>query len=268
MSEVNDTISLAQKLIQPEPKTIKDARGVEWLLLPANGTWNAKQLTPDSEVKANPAHAEARAQVHTTTSLINYLNRFKTPDTMIFADLQQHKLVAVVDYHSEGSAKPGLRKHSVTLQLSHSNEWDTWGEFDDDLMSQKAMARFLEENKLDVISPNGGDLLEIVLDMEKGVNMRVGRKMASAGSDRGRSDSMHEVDGTDIPPVWALRFPVFTGEPAVDITAFARDAIDEGKIMVGYKLSRLENIKEAELTRIALLVGTDTNLPVVLGAPG
>jgi hypothetical protein len=268
MTEVSDTVSLAQKLMQPEPKIIKDARGIEWLLLPQQGTWNCRQLTPDSEIAPKPAYAEARAAVHTTTSLINYLNRFKTADTMIFADLQAHKLVAVIDYHSAGSAAPGLRKHAVTLQLTHSNEWETWTEADDELYEQKKFARFLEENKLDVLSPAGGDLLEIVLDMEKGVNMRVGRKMVSAGSDRGNEGFSRDVDGTELPPVWTLAIPVFTGEPNATITAYARDELDDGKLKVGFKLSKIENVKESELTRIALLVGTETSLPVVLGTPG
>lgn len=266
MSEVSDTMALAARLMLPEPKIIKDARGIEWLLTPSGAGWSFKQLTPDSEIEAKPAFAEADANVDTTLSLINYVNRFKTDNTMIFADLDSHRVVACIDYHAAGNAKPGLRKHRVTLDLGYSNEWKTWTSRNEKLLEQKLFARFVEENRLDIISPDGASLLEMVLDMEKGVVMRVGRRMASAGSDRGLSQSSMDVDGTELPPVWKLGIPVFTGEPLVSVTAYARDELNDGKLFVGFKLSKIENIVEAELTRIANQIGQETSVPVVLGS--
>lgn len=266
MSEVSDTVALAGKLMQPEPKIIKDGRGIEWMLLPAANGWSRHQLTPDAEITPKPAFAAASAQVDTTLSLVNYVNRFKTENTMIFANLEDTQIVACIDYHSAGNAAPGLRQHKVTLELAHSNEWDLWNKHDEVLMEQGKFARFVEENRLDIISPDGASLLEMVLDMEKGVVMRVGRKMARAGSDRGQSASSMDVDGTELPPVWTLMMPVFTGEPVVTVTAYARDELREGKLFVGFKLSKTDNIIEAELTRIANAIHEATEVPVVLGS--
>lgn len=266
MSEVSDTVSLVQKLMLPEPKIIKDARGVEWLLVPGTAGYTFKQLTPESEIAPKPAFAAAAAEVDTTISLVNYVNRFKTDNTMIFANLAGHKIVACIDYHAANNASPGLRQHTVTLDLGYSNEWKTWTGRNEKLLEQKLFARFVEENRLDIISPDGASLLEMVLDMEKGVVMRVGRRMASAGSDRGQSNSSLDIDGTELPPVWQLGIPVFTGEPNVSVTAYARDELNDGKLFVGFKLSKIENIVEAELSRIANKIATETSLPVVLGS--
>lgn len=252
------------------PQIIKDARGIEWLLYPAGsgGFHPPKQLTPDAEIKPAPAFVSGGPQVATTQSLIDYVNRFKTDATVIFANLDNAKIVACIDYHGAGSAEAGLRKHHAVLQLAHSKEWQTWTRVDEEMMEQKKFARFLEEHKLDIMSPPGASLLEMVLDMEKGVQMRVARKMASAGSDRGQKGSEMMIDGTELPPVWMLNIPVYTGEPIVDVTAYARDEIDDGKLMVGFKLSKIESVIENELTRIAAEIAADTKVPVMLGTPG
>lgn len=265
MSDASDIAALASAALH-NPQILKDARGIEWLLSPSgNGAYAVKQLTPDPEIMPKPAYVSGGPQVATTQSLIDYVNRFKTEATVIFANPDIAKIVACIDYHGEHSASAGLRKHHAVLQLQHSKEWKTWTGIDEEMMPQKEFARFLEEHKLDIINPPGAQLLEMVLDMEKGVNMRVARKMTSAGSDRGNQNSMMEIDGTELPPVWTLAIPVYMGEPPVTVTAYARDEIDDGKLMVGFKLSKIENVIEQELTRIADEIAEHTKVPVMLG---
>ncbi|MET4187583.1 hypothetical protein ABIB86_000468 [Bradyrhizobium sp. JR1.7] len=268
MSEATDVVSIAAA-INHVPTLVKDERGIEWLMIPGTGgSYTAKQLTPDSEITPKPGFVSGGPLVATTQSLIDYVNRFKNDSTVIFANLDTAKIVACVDYHTAGSAAAGLRKHHAVLQLAHSKEWRTWTGVDGVMMEQKKFARFLEEHKLDITSPPGATLLEMVLDMEKGVNMRVGRKMLSAGSDRGISGSSLDIDGTELPPVWTLAIPVYLGENPVVVTAYARDEIDDGKLMVGFKLSKIESVIEAELTRIADEIAEHTKVPVMLGSPG
>lgn len=267
MSDASDIAALAANLAH-DPQIIKDARGIEWLLSPhGTGVMAVKQLTPDSEIAPKPAFVSGGPQVATTRSLIDYVNRFKTDNTVIFANLDSAKIVACIDYHAAGSIAAGLRKHHAVLQLTHSKEWKTWTDIDEEMFEQKKFARFLEEHKLDIMNPPGAALLEMVLDMEKGVNIRVARKMRSAGSDRSSENSAMDIDGTELPPVWSLNIPVYTGEPVVDVTAYARDELTEGKLMVGFKLSKIENVIEDELTRIAAEIAADTKVPVMLGSP-
>jgi hypothetical protein len=268
MSDASDIAALAAASLLT-PQVITDVRGIQWLLSPSGqGAYAVKQLTPEFEIAPKPAFVSGGPQVATTQSLVDYVNRFKTDNTVIFADLDRAKIVACIDYHSEGSKAAGLRKHHAVLQLTHSKEWKTWNGVDEVMMEQKKFARFLEEHKLDIMSPPGAALLEMVLDMEKGVQMRVARKMASAGSDRGQKGSEMMIDGTELPPVWLLNIPVYTGEPIVDVTAYARDEIDDGKLMVGFKLSKVETVIENELTRIAGEIAHATGVPVMLGTPG
>lgn len=269
MSDASDIAALAAGAVA-KPIILSDYRAVQWLLTPSgNGGFHPpKQLTPDSDIKPLPAFVSGGPQLATTQSLIDYVNRFKTADTVIFANLDTAKIIACIDYHSAGSASAGLRKHHAILQLQHSKEWQTWTGVDEEMFEQKKFARFLEEHKLDIMSPPGAALLEMVLDMEKGVNMRVARKMKSAGSDRGSQDSAMDIDGTELPPVWSLQIPVYMGEPVVSVTAYARDEIADGKLTVGFKLSKIESVVEEELTRIAADIEARTSVPVMLGSPG
>lgn len=267
MSEVKAITDLVGSLAA-QPLIMKDSRGVEWLLRPnATGVYAHHQLTPNNEVAQKPAFVSQTVHIQTVASLIAYVNRFKTENTMIFANSNTDAIVAAIDYHPAApGGSPALVSHRAALNLTKSNEYDTWTNHDDSLQVQGEFARFVEENRLDIISPDGASLLEMVLDMEKGAVMRVARKMASAGSDRGRKTNDIEITGTDLPPVWSLAFPIYFGEKSVGVTAYVRDKMDDGKLYVGYKLSRLPNIVEAEFARIAQVVGDATSVPVLIGA--
>lgn len=116
------------------------------------------------------------------------------------------------------------------------------------------------------MNPTGADLLEMVLDMNKGATLHVQSKLRTAGSGDGISNISLDVGGSELPPRWKLRIPVFFGEPKVDITAFARDELVEGKILLGFSLSRIEQVREAEIARIASRVAAETGVPMVLGS--
>lgn len=278
MSSDNNTETIAKLIRASEttPAVLADKRGVEYAFIPKGPSlYEMRQLTPEAEVRRELVNIRENVSIGNADGLIAYVNRFKTDDTMIFANSEDGEIVAVIDYHpvpknsgQEVITAPlsGFTDHRATLDLQNSVEWNTWCGVNGKMKDQKAFARFVEENAEDIVNPTGADLLEMVLDMNKGATLHVQSKLRTAGSGDGISNISRDVGGSELPPRWKLRIPVFFGEPKVDITAFARDELVEGKILLGFSLSRIEQVREAEIARIASRVAAETGVPMVLGS--
>lgn len=242
-------------------------------------------VRPNNSVLDEITHPNARPQpvpqfvgqtvyVQTADSLIAYVNRFKTADTMLFANLEDDgSIVAVIDYHKPDpvKAKADFTKHRAVFDLGLSHEYEVWSTNDDVWFKQAKFARFLTENSMDIVLPPGGsNLHELVLDLEGEANLRVVKRMRSAHSGQGASGSQVEkrinsATGEGLPAEFTVRIPIFTGEPAVDIRTFFKDEVTDGGIMLGYQLSRLEQIKQAEIQRICERIAAHTGIDMIIG---
>lgn len=268
MSEV-DTIAKLVTGAALVPSILTDARGVQHAFLPGpNGSFIRQEITPAAEILKKPAFIDQLVNIDQGLSLIDYVNRFKTADTMIFADLDELQITAVIDYHKQQSEGPGLVEHRAVLQLSHSTEWDTWNAISGRMYDQKSFARMLDINSDDIASPAAATLLETVMDLEMTSSVTVQRKLAQTGSSRGEGGVQRKVDGTVLPAFFTLSLPVFTGEPNVEVKAMTKDTIDgnSGKISLGLELVRTGIIIERELARISGVIEQSTNVPVILGS--
>jgi len=173
--------------------------------------------------------------VDQSQSLIDYVNRFKTTDTVIFADVDELEVHAVIDYHIAGSAKPGLAEHHAVLNLSHSAEWETWVSIGGKLYDQRSFARLLDVNSDDIVSA---------------------------------TEAERSTNGTALPPFFLLSIPVFAGEPKVAVKAMTKDDIDgtTSKVSFGLELVRTRLVIETEFARIAHQIAAATSVPVILGS--
>lgn len=248
------------------PSILTDSRGIEHSFLP-NG-FTRQQITPVNEVLPKPAFIDQAVNIDQAQSLIDYVNRFKTADTVVFADLEEMEIAAIIDYHKASSAAPGLVEHAAVLKVTHSSEWDTWSKISGRMYEQKAFARMIDVNSDDITQPAAADLLEKVLDLEMATTVMVARKLESSGSSRGSGSVAKTTTGTVLPPFFVLSIPVFTGEPKVDIRAMTLDNQDgnTGKISLGLELVRTRLIMETELARIARNIASATSVPVMAGS--
>lgn len=177
-----------------------------------------------------------------------------------------------------------LAVHRATLTLPFSVEWQTWNSVSDKLMSHKDFASFLEENSIDILPLEDfrkgeqlGDeaipttLLEMCRDLQ--VINNVNFSSAVRDGDYTSVAFQKENDaatkgGIKLPPQIQLHIPVYFGEPSVVVTAFIRKRVDDNGLRLGVKLSRVENIRQAEFHRIVEGVVQETNhLTRVYGSP-
>lgn len=119
-----------------------------------------------------PSFIESRIVVETAEAFVDYLNRFKTDNSILFASVTDlgATIRAIIDYHGNGSDGIGRCVHTVEFATTQTAEWKIWMEHNRKTMSQLEFAVWLEDNQHlfnnPEAKPTGAELLELVLNLE------------------------------------------------------------------------------------------------------
>jgi ribose 5-phosphate isomerase len=71
----------------------------EFLIVPSG--FSEKEVSDAYGLKlAKPKYIKQTVTIETADSLVDYVNRFKGADTMLFAEISSNRIVALVDYHA------------------------------------------------------------------------------------------------------------------------------------------------------------------------
>jgi uncharacterized protein YfdQ (DUF2303 family) len=168
---LNDVESIADLVARATgPITVRGHDGREFLVMPEGFT--EKEVSDPYGLKPyRPNYIHQAVTLQAVDSLVEYVIRYRSEETLLFADIAGDKVVAIVDYHgaATGDAKAGranFGEHRATTTLIRSEEWKLWSGISGKLMPQLEFARFVEENAADVVAPDGAELLEAVRDLQ------------------------------------------------------------------------------------------------------
>ncbi len=307
MSEVSDTADLVEASILGalEPRFMKNEDGREFLVLPpnaasANSSWTSTEITmPNAIAPIAPKIITQAVQLQQVESLVEYVNRFKNSNSVLFADIASSTILSIIDYHIsanapapanvEGgvpaSAAPEARhtKHTAILRLPHSLEWDTWKAIDGRLMSHVDFANFIEENGGDVMPLVGmrdgsgnqiedapSTVLELVRELQ--VKSSFGASSAIRNGDyvsieMQKGDDVSTKRNVALPNMIHLIVPVYFGEDAVQLDALIRRKVEDGSLKLGVKLVRPEQVRQDEFKRIVHGIAHEVGLATHYGKP-
>ena len=274
----NDVEAIAGLAVaaQGKPATVKTESGREYLVLPEGFTH--KDITdPNAVAPILPGHVSQKPVLQTVDSLVDYVNRFKTIDTLLFADIAANRIVAQIDYHSamteacDPSSQANYVAHAASMDLPLSFEWKTWTAIDGKLMKQLEFARFLEENGPDIVAPDAGTVLDACRDLQakRKVNFKKAVRTSSNNENFEWTDETNLTSpdgGIEIPTRFKLAIPVYFGRPPVELYAFLRWELNgEGGLFLGVQLSRAEHVRQAEFKLIVLDVAERTGRLAMFG---
>lgn len=261
---------LTLKGLEAQVITSKDGR--EFLIVPEGMTKH--DIVDEFGLKRTmPAYLQQSVTLQTVDSLVDYTNRFKGADTVLFADILASRIVAVLDFHTAAAKDkpPEVRRgtHRADMQLPFSEEWKLWSAIDKHLKGQLEFARFVEENAADIVAPPAGDLLDAVRDLQahRKVNFikAVRTQSENENFEYSEENEAKTRGGIEIPTQFQLKIPVYFGEPTTELFAFLRWKLDEGALTLGIALHRAEHVRQAVFKQIVLAVGERTACPVVFG---
>ncbi len=251
MSEADAVAKLARESQHAHIVASADRR--EFLVKPAGAT--IEEITDEHGLKTEaPRYIRQTVTLQMHDSLVEYVNRFKSAHTLLFADIGENAIVAQLDYHAPDQASNVA--HRARLAFPFSEEWKLWTGISGRLMPQLEFARFIEENAADVRAPAAADLIEAVRTSSENESFEY--------SDETKASTK---GGIELPTKFKLGLPVYFGEPEVELFAFLRWKIDveAGGLTLGIALHRAEHVRQAVFRQIVLSICERTERPAVFG---
>lgn len=243
---------------------------------------------PPRRIKQSPCFIDAG-------SFVEYVNRFKTPDSLIFANVTETSatLTAVLDYHTPKDAKPDYCQHRATFTTLPTPEWAAWLKANRQPMDQVTFATWLEDNlNLFVVPkdkagkpipdvPSGAELLELVQTLHGHQNARFAtqvRLQTGAYSVNYEEDVV--VRGANSTAGGAIELPkqivggfaIFQGGDAFQVPARLKVRVTERKMMLHFEtigvpqLIRDNLIGDEEHPGIVRQIATKTAILPLLGS--
>lgn len=259
---------LAQQALAAKPHPHPD--GLPFVVVPAGH--EVKTLA----LEACPPRPKGTVKLRDATSFIDYVNRHKGVDAMIYATLDPARFLAVLNDHFPISVTPaegclvGWKDWRADFTVPASREWDLWHKANRKDMSQLSFAEFIEDNLPDIIDPSGDALMRLVLNFE------ATKSSAFKGAHRLQDGStqvqwLDEVSGNGsatIPAAIRLRIPVFENDVLYEVEARFKYRISgDGKLALRYELVRPHKVLEAAFKRVWDDIVSGTQLKPLLGAP-
>lgn len=279
-TEPNGAALVAQLAVaaQGDPRIVESSDGREFLLLPqGGGRYSHVDVSNPDRERFPPPNIRQKVTLQALDSLVDYVGRFKTSASVLFADIDASRIHAAIDYHdpapSPSAAESGYRDHNAVMALPFSVEWQTWAAADGRMMGQLEFARFLEENAAEITAPTGAELLEVCRDLQavRKVDFRKAVRTASDNEsfeyvDDTTASSKSKAGAIEVPTRFRLDLPVYFGQPATELHAFLRWRLDEGEgLKLGVKLHRPEHVRQAVFKAIVREAAERLDLPAVFG---
>lgn len=219
-----------------------------------------------------PSRVKQAVTVDDRASLSTYINRYKSDRSIIIADFDNLKISARLDWHEHNQGadypEPGHNTHAVTLALRPSEEFSRWDEMEGKIHPQADFARFLEENSVDIGTPEAATMIEISRDFEATVGQTYKSSLRLDNGDRKlifESDTKVQ-NGVVIPEKFTLDIPIYNGEEPEELTCLFRwRAMGGGAVGLGFQWHRVEYQRRAHFAQIAATASEETGLPVFMG---
>ncbi len=256
-----------------------EANGLPFLLRPEGYTFE-----PLDKHGLAPLMVRAAVRLDEPTSFVDYVNRYKNRDSVVFADLVARKFEAVIDYHQApateaetgttgGAAgvKPRWGRHRATLGCDTTDDWQAWEAKSNKAMSQVDFARFIEDHIPNIADPSGTDLLLMAttLEAKKDVTFRQSTRLANGEHQLRFEETITGTAGSQngqiqIPNEFVLGLEPFQGVGLKRIDARFRYRITEGKLTLWFELVRAEEVLEKAFTDVVAQIRTGLGDTLVL----
>jgi uncharacterized protein YfdQ (DUF2303 family) len=218
---------------------------------------------------AAPSRIRTALSFYEAASFAKYLTAFKDDGTRLFADRAALKIVGFLDYHP-GKDTPRWCSHVATLALRASEAWERWTKANGKRMDQVTFASFIEDNLVDIASPDGATLLEMAKNFE------IKRAVAFSSAirlDNGQTQFSYIEEGAGTSQKGALTIPerfVLGLAPVEGVEPYRVDArlryrLQDGKLAIWFDLLRPEDYLKAAFESVVDFVKAQTSLDVFMG---
>ncbi|TXH46078.1 MAG: DUF2303 family protein [Desulfurellales bacterium] len=201
-------------------------------------------------------------------SFVDYVNRFKLPDSMAFVsdfgtpEGTVPRFIVVFDYHNpEGSAS--LKTHKAFMLPKLTVAFQRWTKANGKQMGQFEFAEFIERNMGDIASPPAADLLHFINEFSVEGTLqfsRVQRLQNGSVKFTFANEQKAKAGDVEIPERFVITVSFYEGEPPVPISAKLRYRLaPDGKLSIWFELENLhlaiDQANNVLVTRVHTAIG-------------
>lgn len=225
-----------------------------------------------------PNRIKETVKLSDATSFIAYVNRFKTPATLLFAYAHEEPIgvCAVLDYHEAApKLKPAYTAHRARFHFRTTDDWKTWMVADRKRMNQLDFAVWLEDNA--PLLQNGLELLELVQSLHGHVDARFNQTIRLKDGAvklvfdedvviRGTTQSSSKAGEMDLPPFITAKLAIFEGGPVQTITARLRERCENRKLTLWFETMQPARMMRECVDRTLAEIAEKTEITPLLGS--
>lgn len=260
-------IDVAQEAAVPEEL----GEGVAYSVLVPAGAQHVLFDT-DGRLPA-PRRKTGHPAFFTAASLAEYVVRHDDEPRALYADVDNRRIVAVLNGHGGGGGGAGWGDHRATLVLRSTPEWKRWIERDGRIEGQTAFAEHLEDCLADIVEPEGAVMLELAQHFQAAakVNFRSAKQLADGQRQLVYEETIEARAGQTgqitIPQFFVVGVAPFEGSAGYRIRARLRYRLHDGALKIGYVLDRPDKVVRAAFDDVLAEVETTTGLKSFAGTP-
>lgn len=245
MSEDNlkHVIEVAKEAATFQPVVVTDA--AQAVYIPRGPGGDGAVVTIDMEkYLPKPARKHGSVTVFDAASLNLVLNANQDEQIVVYVDRMAPAIVAVMNDHG---GNPGWRDHRANLTFRPTPQWQKWLAVDGKMMPQADFAEFIETNLSDITEPAGAEMLEVAqyFSATRDVSFKSATRLKD-GQIQFQNEEKLEAKVTagnvEVPDIIALGLSPYFGVAPFRVEAKFRYRIRDGKLVLGVKLQRVEDI--------------------------
>lgn len=229
-----------------------------------------RQIADLEEYANQPRRVVASPRLIDRGSFSQYVNRFKTSDSIITGYLGNGSFVASIDYHTpptgDNAINPSWSDHQPRLVLKKSVDFQKLLANNDKKMSQTEFAEFLEDVTHCVIEPDTATLKELVLKFEavRNVTFKSAPNRVNGNVIFEYKDENQVVGKVAVPEVIGFAVAPYEASDPISLAASLRYRLNDGDIKFFYVIQQLDKVNRDAFDAIAESLREETDLPVYI----
>lgn len=243
---------------------------------------------------AGPDRLKGTATMQSVASLVAHVNRFKDPDSAVWANPTKREIVAVLDYNrdphqSHASASAAVADDSFARWGAHrsvyacplSDAWLAWGSGKALVMGQEDFAKFLDAHDRDLTAerpaltpsdvkiPTPAQLITIAASLETYSGQKVKTERDGNGRRKLAFSTESGFTGDVVPPpAFAIQIPCFLdSKPEVMEVRLRPDVMKSGEAQFTIQIHASGDVLRDAFEELVKEVESSTSLPCFLGTP-
>ncbi|MEF8794004.1 DUF2303 family protein [Thiohalorhabdus sp.] len=202
-----------------------------------------------------PRRTRDKVEMQRLQSLIQYVQDFKDPGTVVYAEYDEDRIEAIIDHPVPDEPRWG--DHRANYVCPKSKEWRTWNRHDGIKAGQEDFAQFLEDNQEDIfipesdkVAPSAADMLEFAttLNAKRNVTFNSSTRLSDGSGQLSFKEEVNDTAGKSgqmvIPGHFYIAIPVYQGGDPYVVKAKVRYRVKDGDLALWYDLHRPEKVHE------------------------